>query len=865
MAFWRRRQRDFEDEIQSHLELETDQLIAQGMRPDDARLAARKRFGNVGAAQERYHDAGAFLSLEQLTADVRYALRMLRKTPLFTAVVTITLALGIGANTAVFSVVNGVLLAPLPYKAPDRLVELWETLPNADKIMISYPDFLDWKARNRVFEDIALYGPYGGKANTSGDVPRQLSVGTATANFFHLLGVTPIIGRAFRPEEDQPGGAPVALLGASYWRSEFAGDSAVLGRVISLDGEPYRIVGVLPALPSLEKLDAWLPMRADLDTLTFNRGNHPGLRGVGRLRPGVGIEQMRADLARISRQIVAEHPKEASGVGAGGDYMADLLVHNIKPALRVLSWAVLCVLLIACVNVANLILARATGRQREMSLRRALGAGQGRLVRLLLVENLLLALIGGALGVGLAYAAVRGIATARPVGVPRIDNIRVNIAVLLFATVASVVTGLLFGLLPARWAAAADPNEALKDSGRSSSASGAALRLRSALMTLEMAMTLVLLIGAGLLTRSFAKLVHVDPGVEAAGVTTGWLGLPTARYPGSEQQRLAMDDILHRVQGLPGVTSAALTSALPLSGNIQFRETFEGHPRPKGQEPLVQVQLITPDYFRTMGMRLLMGRAFAPSDGAGGQPVVWIDESIAKTYFPGENPVGKWIVHGGIDSKAPKQIIAGVVNAVHDQGLEERATGIVYMPFDQNPESGMALVVRSTLPLEQVTPSIRREIAAFDKQLPLSNEQTLSSVIDRSVGQERFTLLVLGNFAVMAVVLAGVGVYGVIAYFVAQRSQEIGIRVALGAQRGDVVRLVTRAVLVGAGTGIALGLVVAMSASHLMARLLYGVEPTDLPTYLGGAFALLVVAALAALVPTARATRVSPAIAMKSD
>jgi predicted permease len=863
MALWRRPQRDFEDEIRSHLELEADQLIAQGMSPKDARLAARKRFGNVGAAQERYHDAGGLVW--QALADLRYAFRVLRKTPLFTAIVTVTLALGIGANTAAFSVVNGVLLAPLPYRTPDRLVELWETLPNVDRIMISYPDFVDWKARNRVFEDLALYGPYGGKANTSGDIPRQIGVGTATANLFHLLGVKPTIGRDFLPSEDQPGGAPVALLGDSYWRSEFAADTGVLGRVISLDGEPYRIIGVLPPLPSFKLLEVWIPLRPDLDTASFNRGNHPGLRGIGRLRPGVSIEQMRADLARISREIVAEHPKETSGIGAGGDYLGDLLVHNIKPALRVLSWAVLCVLLIACVNVANLILARATSRQREMALRRALGASEGRLMRLLLVENLLLAFIGGALGVALAYLAVRAMVSAHPEGVPRVGDIHVNVTVLLFAASASIVTGLLFGLVPARYAAAVDPNDSLKHSGRSFSVSGAALRVRAALMTFEVAMTLVLLVGAGLLTRSFAKLVHVDPGVDATGVTTGWIALPAKRYPDAERQRLAMDGILRRVQSVPGITSAALTSALPLSGNIQMKQTFEGHPRPKGQEPLLQVQLITPDYFRTMGVRLLMGRGFRAGDGATGQPVVWIDETIAKTYFPGENPVGKWIVHGGFDSTEPKQIVAGVVNTVHDSGLDDRASGIIYMPFDQNPQDWMALVVKTTLPLEQVTPAIRREIAAFDKQLPLSNEQTLTAVIGQSIGQERFTVLILGNFAILAVVLAAVGVYGVIAYFVAQRAQEIGIRIALGAQRGDVVRLVTRTVLVGAGMGIALGLGIAVAASRLMSSLLYDINPIDLPTYASGALALVVVAAVAALVPTARATRVSPAIAMRAE
>jgi len=531
----------------------------------------------------------------------------------------------------------------------------------------------------------------------------------------------------------------------------------------------------------------------------------------------------------------------------------------------VLSWAVLCVLLIACVNVANLILARATSRQREMALRRALGAGEGRLMRLLLVENLLLACVGGALGVALAYAAVRAMVNAQPEGVPRIGNIHVDVTVLLFAAGASIVTGLIFGVLPARYAASVDPSESLKDSGRSSSASAGALRLRAALMTLEVAMTLVLLVGAGLLTRSFAKLVRVDPGVDPTGVTTGWIGLPAKRYPDADRQRVAMNDILQRVQSIPGVTSAALTSALPLSGNIQLKQTFEGHPRPKGQEPLLQMQLITPDYFRTMGVRLLMGRGFGPNDGAKGQPVVWIDETIAKAYFPGENPVGKWIMHGGFDSAEPKQIVAGVVNSVHDSGLEDRANGIIYMPFDQSPQSWMALVVKTTLPLEQVMPPIRREIASFDKQLPLSNEQTLAAVIARSIGQERFTLLVLGNFAILAVILAAVGVYGVIAYFVAQRAQEIGIRIALGAQRGDVVRLVTRTVLVGAGTGILLGLGIAVAASRLMSNLLYDINPIDLPTYASGALSLLVVAAIAALVPTARATRVSPAIAMRGD
>ena len=865
MPLRRRPQRDFEEEIRAHLELETEAMIAQGMSARDARLAARKRFGNVGAVQERYHDAGGLAWLREIADDARYATRMMRKAPLFTAILTLTLALGIGANAAVFSVVRGVLLSPLPYREPQRLVELWESLPDAEAIMISYPDFLDWKARNHVFEDVALYAPYGGEANTTGDVPRQIGVGTATSNLFRLLGVKPLHGRDFLPAEDQPGGAPVALLGAGYWRSEFGGDPQVLGKTISLDGEPYRIVGVLPSLPSFRTLEVWLPMRPDLDTASFNRGTHPGLRGIGRLKPGVTLAQMRSDLTRISREIVAEHPKESSGIGAGGEYLSELLVHNIEPALRVSSWAVLCVLLIVCVNVANLILGRSTSRQREIALRRALGAGEPRIMRLLLVENLLYGLLGGALGVALAYGGVRALVAAQPAGVPRLGNIHVDVTVLAFAAVVSVVTGLVFGLLPARYAATTDPNESLKESGRASSVSAAALRLRGALMTIEVALALVLLVGAGLLTRSFAKLVRVDPGVEPADVATGWIGLPAKRYPDEARQRLAMNDILRRVESIPGLTSAALTSALPLAGNFQIKVTFAGHPRPKGQEPLVQMQLVSPDYFRTMGLRLLMGRGFNSSDVHGGQPVVWIDEAVARKYFPGENPVGRWLVHGAFDSTEPKQIVAGVVNSVHDSGLDERAAGIIYAPFDQMPQSSMALVVKAGLPLEQVMAAVRREITSFDKQLPLSDEQMLSAIIGRSIGRERFTLLVLGNFAIVALVLAAVGVYGVIAYFVAQRSQEIGIRIALGAQRADVVRLVTRNVLVSAGTGILLGLVVAAAASRLMSRLLYEVQPTDLPTYAGSALGILVIAALAALVPATRAARLSPAIALKPD
>jgi putative ABC transport system permease protein len=861
---FRRRQRDFEDEIRSHIDLEAERLIEEGVSPDDARIAARKRFGNVTTAQERYFDGGRVVWLELLVQDVRYAVRMLRKSPMFSAMAIVTLALGIGANTAVFSVVNGVLLSRLPYRDPQRLVELWETLPNVDQIMIAYPDFKDWQARNRVFEDIALYMPYGGRANTSGDVPDHLDAGTVTSNFLRVLGIQPLVGRGFIPSDEQPGAGNVVMLGAGYWRAHYAADPRVVGTTISLDGEAYKIIGVVPPLAGFKTLAVWTPINAWRDTLFYNRGNHPGLHGIGRLKPGVTLEQMRADLSRMAREIDGEHPNESRGVGAGGEFFREEMVRDIRPALRVLSWAVLCVLLIACVNVANLILGRSTSRRKEIALRRALGASESRVLRLLLAENLLLAVVGGALGVAVAYLGIRVLTTTQLSAVPRLDDIHMNVGVLVFAGALSIVTGLVFGLLPARQAANQDLQQGLKESGRGASVSRSALRFRGLLMTVELATALVLLVGAGLLTRSVARLLHVDPGVNTAGVVTGWLALPAKRYPTEESQRLAYDEILRRVQALPGVKSAALTSALPLGGNIQNKITFEGHPKPIGQEPLVQVQMITADYFRTMGMQLLMGRELSPTNTHGGAPVVWIDMAIAKQYFPGENPVGKWLVHGGVDSKEPKWIVGGVVNQVHDEGLESRASGIIYLPFDQNPQNWMALVVKSSLPFERTIPEVRAEVASFDKQLPLSNQQTLTDIVDRSVGGEKFTMFVLAIFALVAVALASVGVYGVIAYFVAQRAHEFGIRMALGAQRTDIVGLVTRRVLMTAGAGVIVGLVAAAATSRVMTTLLYEIQPTDVATYTSAALALIIVAVLAALVPTIRATRIDPGVTMRT-
>jgi len=859
-----RSQRDFEDEIRSHLALEADRLIEEGMSPDEAQHAARRRFGNVTRAQERHHRTSRWVWAEQIAQDVRYAARMLRKSPLFSSIAILTVALGIGANTAVFSIVNGVLLSPLPYREPERLVKIWETLPGLSEATVSYPDYKDWQERARVFNGVAVYSPYSNRTLTGGDVPERVGVGLASANLFDVLGVATVIGRAFRPEDDRPGVARVVMLASGFWQQRQGGDARVLGSTLTLDGEPYTVIGVLPPMVGLGSVDLWVPVGLSANDPSFSRPNHPGLIGVGRLQRGVTVGQMNQDLARIAREIAAEHPTESAGIGAAGDSFRELLVHNIRPALSLLTWSVLCVLLIACVNVANLLLARSTSRRKEIALRLALGASHGRIRRLMLSEHLLVSALGGVLGVGLAYGAVRAVVQTRPAGVPRLADIHIDLTVLGFAAAVSLLTGIVFGLLPARSATRVDLIDPLKESGRSS-VSSATLRLRGMLMTGEVALALMLLIGAGLLIRSVSHLAQVNPGVDPRGITTGFVFLPESKYPDADRQRIALQQILQRIQTVPGVTSAALTSAFPLASNAQVGVTFEGHPKPMGQQPLVNIQLISRDYFNTVRMRVVRGNGFLGSNPKGDDDAVWIDETIAKKYFPGEDPVGRRIVRGPFDSKEQAWVVAGVVNDVLDQGLDERARGTLYRPFEPEPQSWMGVVIKTSMPFEQVLPAVRRGIAAVDPALPLANEETLEHIITQSIGQETFTMYVLVGFAVVALILAAVGVYGVIAYFVAQRAREIGIRMALGAQRSDIVSLVSSRVMVTAGAGVVVGLAGAAAASGLMSTLVYEVAPIDAATYATGALALLAVAALAAVVPTLRATRVNPASAMRAD
>jgi putative ABC transport system permease protein len=859
-----RRQRDFEDELRSHLELEADHLVAEGHKPHDARLLARRRFGNVGAAQEQFSDTSGFARLFDLGKDLRNAGRMLRASPAFTTVAMITFALGIGANTAVFSVVNGVLLTPLPYRQPERVVQIWESLPGASQIMVAYPDYLDWRTRTRVFEDIAIYTPYGLMSMTGGELPMRVSVGRASGNLFSLLGVGPILGRTFSVDDDKPSAPLAAVITEQAWQQRFASDPAVIGRRIALDGDTYTVIGVIPLTVGLGRLDFWIPIGHVTGTPSYVRANHPGLIGIGRLKPGITISQMNADLERVSSEIRAEHPTESAGISAGGDFLTKQVIGNVQNALRMLAGAVALVLLIACVNVASLLLGRATSRRKEIALRRALGASGFRIARLLLVENVLLSLSGGALGVALAYGGLRALIALQPTGVPRLQQVHIDARVLGFAALISILTGLISGLLPARHAWRVDLTDALKE-GLRASTGGGTTRARAVLMTVQIALAMMLLVGAGLLVRSFDRLRHVDPGVDPRGVVTASINLPAKAYAEDDRIRQANFEILRRIQALPGVTSAAITTALPLGGNIQNKITFEGHPRPKGQEPLLNVAFISPDYFKTVRQRVIAGRGIDASDVAGAPMAAVISETIANRYFPDENPIGKRLIHGAIDSKEVPWIVVGVVNDVPVSSLDEQPIGTIYLSFHQTPIDFSTLVVRTSLPPSQLLPAIGRQVASFDPTLPIGRGGTLESWIGGSISQERFTTFMLAVFATVALLLAGVGVYGIIAYVVQQRSHEIGIRMALGAQRRDVVAMVGSRVFIITIIGVTIGILGAVAGRGVMKKLLFDVTALDSTTYALSAATLIIAAALAALAPTLRATRVDPARTIRAQ
>jgi len=828
--------------------------------------------------------------MHTLLQDLRQGLRMLVKSPGFTVVAMLTLALGIGANTAIFSAVNAVLLRPLVYKDSPSLVNIWGKFEKdgIPQNWISEPEFWDLLAQNKSFSQIAAYS-LGGRANlTRADGPPvQVSEANATADVFPMLGIAPVLGRSFSPEEDQPGHSHYVLLSYELWQSQFGGDASIVAKSIQLDGETYSVVGVLPREFSLGgKQDLWVPLGLDR-VKPGNRGSHY-LHMVARLKPGVDFAQGSAALTQLAGDLRRAYPGSYGPEQKNFDmYMMPVkeqLVGKVRPALFVLLGAVAFVLLIACANVANLLLARASAREKEFAIRAALGAGRGRLVRQLMTESLLLGLAGGLLGFLLAYWGVDALRALAPANTPRLDEIRIDLAVLAFTFNVSLITGLFFGLAPAWHIARTDLRETLKEAGRGTSATGGSLHMRSWLVISEIALAVLLLVGAGLLMRSFSRLLEVSPGFQTQHLLTMELSLPEKTYPDGAPVQKFFTELMARVKTVPGIEAAGAVSQLPLtdsytSGSVFFEDTsIPDIPRLQqlGNLPYMEIdqRAATSEYFQAMEIPLVHGRLVSDADDASAPLVALVDTDFAHRFWPHRDAIGQRVAIDTIPNVKPAaprwRTIVGVVGHVKHYGLDVEGREQIYFPHKQ-PLFGvfaprdMTLAVRTSLDPASVTSAIREQVFSIDKDLPLYNVATMDQLVSNSLAQPRLNLSLLVAFAVLALGLAAVGVYGVMAYAVTQRTQEFGIRMALGASPGDVLKQVFLEGGRLAALGLALGLVAALALTRMMASLLYGVKPSD-PVSLGMAAALLAVVALAACyIPAHRATRVDPLVALRYE
>ena len=827
--------------------------------------------------------------MRMLVQDLRNGLRLLTKAPAFASVAVLTLALGIGANTAIFSVVNGVLLRPLAYDNAGAVFNVWGMFEKqgVPRLPVSEPEYWDLLDRNQSFAQMAAYS-LGSSANlTRRDAqPVQATEGRTTARLFPLLGITPVVGRNFSADEDLPGHAHFAMLSYGLWQSQFGGDANIASKTIQLDGEPYNIVGVLPRTFSLGgKQDLWVPLGLDR-AKPDDRGSHY-LRLVARLKPEVNAAQASTWLTRVADDLGRAYPTYYAGGGQNefGLYMVPIkeqLVGGLRPALLILFGAVALVLLIACANVANLLLARASSRERELAIRAALGAGRARLVQQLLAESMILALTGGLLGLALAYWGMDGLRALVPASTPRIDEVRIDPVVLTFTLGMSLLTGLIFGLAPGWHVARTDLREALNEGGRSNSAAGHSRRLRTCLVVSELALAVVLLAGAGLLLRSFSRLLEVSPGFATKHLLTMEISLPEKGYPAMAPVQNFYAQLMLRVNAVPGVRSAGAVSQMPLteadnSGSVFFKDTsIPELPRyqPMGDLPYLEIdqRAVTPGYFEAMQIPLVSGRLLNQGDGAEAPFAVLIDENFAHRFWPRGNAVGQQVAIDSVPNSKPQmprwRTIVGVVGHVKHEGLETEGREQIYCPhaqafYDVFAPRDMSLAVNTTLDPSSVSSAIREQVSELDKQLAIYNIATMEQLVSKSLGQRRLNLSLLVTFAGLALLLAAVGVYGVMAFAVTQRTQEFGIRMALGASRTDVLRDVLLEGGQLAALGLGLGVAATMALTRLMSSLLFGVKASD-PLALGAAAAILVIVALVACyVPARRATRVDPMVALR--
>lgn len=862
---------DFEYELESHLDMLTRDNIRRGMVPEEARRAARMRLGGITQLKETNRELRGLPMLETCLQDSRYALRMLRKNPGFTAVAIFTLALGIGANTAIFSVVRAVLLKPLPYANADQLFNVFQeqSRDEAVKTGWSYANFADLREQNRVFSEVAGSQHHQLTLTGRGE-PSLVNTSVVTPEFFSLFGEKPLAGRISSGEDGKAGALPVVILSEGLWRGTFRADPNVVGSSIDLDKRSFTVIGIMPAafrFPLVtESEQLWIPLVKDplFGSWMERRGGH-WLQVTGRLKPGVSTTQARAELDLLGARLAKQFPAENRGWVIRMAPLQQMIVEDVKPALLVLLAAVGLVLLIACVNIANLLLARATSRAREIAVRTTLGARRARIIRQLLSESALLGLLGGAAGLLLAYWGVQGLSSLLPPSLPRVNAIRVDHFVLGFALILSVVASCAFGLAPAFIVANSGLPSSLREGGGRAGESGRNRRTRNFLAAAEIALAMVLLVSAGLLLRSFAKLMSVGPGFEVQHMVKADISLPRFQYSTPQQWIEFSDELLARIQAEPGLQDSALAIPVPLAdGCVNLGFDIVGNPPlSPGTSRTADYVAVSPTYFRVMGIPLLAGRFFNQSDILAAPRVSLISSAMARTYFPKQNPIGKRLTFGFPPGPGAVREIVGIVGDVRDVVLGDDPAPMMYVPYAQAPFPGAGLVVRSTVNTSSVAAAIRRDVRNIDKDLPVSDVATMPDILQASLAQPRFRTFLLALFAAIALLLAATGIFGVISYSVSCRTQEIGIRLAVGASRRAILWMVSRETLVLTAAGLAVGIPCALAASRLVGHMLFGVSADDPATLVAVAFALVAVAALAGYIPARRAMRVDPMVALR--